>query len=1130
MKRARKGHLMTASLIRRLCLSLLLLFGGWVSLPVYAQKAITLDLINQPFSTFIKQVEQQTDYKFFFEEQSVDVNRLVNVKVQNQDVRVVLNKVLSGTNITYTIANKKILLKKQENSKLQRGKALPKEIVGSVVGEDGTQLIGVSIQVKGKAAGTITNGDGNYRLVLPDNSDAIVVTYVGYIPQEISLKNNNWQRIVLKEDINMLDDVVVVGYGTVKKRDLTGAISTIKADEMGLAGISSIGHALEGKAAGLYVRQNSAQPGGGLDILVRGAGSINANNDPLYIVDGFPIAKLDQIASSDRKMDPGTQGVLNFLNPNDVESIDVLKDASATAIYGSRGANGVVMVTTKQAQEGHTEINFDYSYGIQHTAKTYDMLNASQYAALHNEMRTNAGPEYSLNPAFSDPESLGTGTDWMDAIFRTAPMQKVNLSMLGGNQKISHATSLGYYTQDGIMKNSSYNRLSLQSNISSKIVSNVTVRANVNLSAENRRTQPVSTVIQNAMRILPSIPIQDENGEYAGPTGNAEWNGNALNPVAIINEQNYRMKGFRMLSNISLEWEIIKGLKFKTTGGAELGYDYNNSYIPKYKWGMNESKNTMQTVSSAYEQLYLWDNTLNYDKSFGKHRINAMVGTSYQEYKKESVSASGSGRASELTTELDNATKATDVGGNSLRWALMSYMARLHYSYDDRYLVTATFRADGSSKFGKDNRFGYFPSFAAAWNIGNESFMQSVKPISQLKLRAGYGQTGNQNIGAYAFADKLSVNGVYNFGSQRGFESNLVNLIYPYLLSNPSVKWEAVEQYNVGVDIGFLKNRIVANLDFYVKNTRDMLTKKPVPQTSGTSLEQADWPPVNIGKVLNRGFEFTINTKNFVGEFKWETNFNMSFNHNEVVSIGGPEILNGVSLIREGQPINSFYGYKLGGVYQTLDEVFTGPVMENRAADKASHNPYKNTSPGDMWFVDVDGNGEINDLDRTVIGNPSPDCIFGFNNTFSYKNFDLSIFFQGALGNQVWNGVRASHESMNSTYNQLASTLERWTGEGTSSSMPRAIYADPNNNSRASTRWLENGSYAKLKNLTFGYTLPENWTNRAKVKALRLYVSFDNLCTITNYSGLDPEVGLSGLDYGVYPSARTYMFGVSVKF
>lgn len=985
-------------------------------------------------------------------------------------------------------------------------------VKGIIKGPDGLPVIAANISQKGTNNATITDLNGNFTLNVTGRQPVLVISYIGYVTTEVNVSGRAFVEVVLQEDVAALDEVVVVGYGTMRKKDVTGAVSSVRSGEITKNATSNVMQAIAGKMSGVQVVQNSGTPGGDVSILIRGVGTIN-DASPLYVIDGVPVS-----------------GGMWYLNPNDVESIDVLKDASATAIYGSRGANGVVMVTTKQAQEGHTEINFDYSYGIQHSAKTYKMLDASQYAALHNEMRTNAGPEYSLNPAFADPESLGAGTDWMDAIFRTAPMQKVNLSMLGGNQKISHATSLGYYTQDGIMKNSSYNRLSLQSNISSKLASNITVRANVNLSAENRRTQPVSTVIQNAMRILPSIPIYDDNGEYAGPTGNAEWNGNALNPVAIINEQNYRMKGFRMLSNISLEWEIIKGLKFKTTGGAELGYDYNNSYIPKYKWGMNESKNTMQTVTSAYEQLYLWDNTLNYDKAFGKHRINAMIGTSYQEYKKESVSAAGSGRASELTTELDNATKATDVGGNSYRWALMSYMARLHYSYDDRYLLTATFRADGSSKFGKDNRFGYFPSFAAAWNIGNEAFMQSVKPVSLLKLRAGYGQTGNQNIGAYAFADKLSVNGVYNFGSQRGFESNLVNLIYPYLLSNPSVKWESVEQYNVGLDIGFLQNRIVANLDFYVKNTRDMLTKKPVPQTSGTSLEQADWPPVNIGKVLNRGFEFTVNTKNFVGELKWETSLNMSFNHNEVVSIGGPEILNGVSLIREGQPINSFYGYELGGIYQTLDEVFTGPVMENRAPDKASHNPYKNTSPGDMWFVDVDGNGEINDLDRTVIGNPSPDCIFGFNNTFSYKNFDLSIFFQGALGNQVWNGVRASHESMNSTYNQLATTLERWTGEGSSYSMPRAIYADPNNNSRASTRWLEDGAYAKLKNLTFGYTLPEKWIRKAKMKALRLYVSLDNLCTITNYSGLDPEAGLSGLDYGVYPSARTYMFGVSVKF
>ena len=645
---------------------------------------------------------------------------------------------------------------------IMNGAQQQQTVKGIVKGPDGLPVIAANISQKGTNNATITDLYGNFTLNITGQHPVLVISYIGYVTTEVNVSGRAFIEVVLQEDVEALDEVVVVGYGTMRKKDVTGAVSSVRTEDITKNTTSNVMQAIAGKMSGVQVVQNSGTPGGDVSILIRGVGTIN-DASPLYVIDGVPVS-----------------GGMWYLNPNDVESIDVLKDASATAIYGSRGANGVVMVTTKQAQEGHTEINFDYSYGIQHTAKTYDMLNASQYAALHNEMRTNAGSEYSLNPAFSDPESLGTGTDWMDAIFRTAPMQKVNLSMLGGNQKISHATSLGYYTQDGIMKNSSYNRLSLQSNISSKIVSNVTVRANVNLSAENRRTQPVGTVIQNAMRILPSIPIQDENGEYAGPTGNAEWNGNALNPVAIINEQNYRMKGFRMLSNISLEWEIIKGLKFKTTGGAELGYDYNNSYIPKYKWGMNESKNTMQTVSSAYEQLYLWDNTLNYDKSFGKHRINAMVGTSYQEYKKESVSASGSGRASELTTELDNATKATDVGGNSLRWALMSYMARLHYSYDDRYLVTATFRADGSSKFGKDNRFGYFPSFAAAWNIGNESFMQSVKPISQLKLRVGYGQTGNQNIGAYAFADKLSVNGVYNFGSQRGFESNLVNVILIY--------------------------------------------------------------------------------------------------------------------------------------------------------------------------------------------------------------------------------------------------------------------------------------------------------------------------------------------------------------
>lgn len=983
-------------------------------------------------------------------------------------------------------------------------------ISGKVIDASGVPIIGATVHLKDSKNVAVTDMDGNFSIKSDQKNPILRVSYIGYDAVETSVKGNKSVRIVLKENTKALDEVVVVGYGTMRRSDVTGSISSVKGSELVKNSTSNVVQSLDGKMSGVQVVQNSGAPGGDVSILIRGVGTIN-DASPLYVIDGVPV-----------------NGGMWYINPADVESIDVLKDASATAIYGSRGANGVVMVTTRQAKEGRTEINLDYSFGIQQSAKTFDMLNASQYAALHNEMRSNAG--LSLNPLFADPESLGAGTDWLSPLFRTAPMHKVNLSILGGNSKINHATSVGYYAQDGIMKNSEFNRLNLQSNISSQILSNVKVRANVNLSAENRRTQPISTVIQNAMRMLPSISIYDDEGNYNGPTGNAELNGDALNPVAIVNEQKYRMKGFRMLSNISAEWEIIDGLVAKTTGGAELGYEYNNNYIPKYKWGNKEQTNTSQSLSSAYEELYLWDNSLTYDKVFGKHKLNAMIGTSYQEYKKEWMSAAGTGRASEMTTELDNATKATDVGGNSYSWALMSYMGRVHYSYDNRYFLTATFRADGSSKFGADNRFGYFPSFSTAWNVSNESFMQDVPWISMLKLRLGYGLTGNQNIDAYAFADKLEVNGVYNFGSQRGFESEQVSLIYPYKLSNPSIKWESVEQYNVGLDIGFLNDRIVANVDFYLKNTNDMLTKKPVPQTSGTSLEQADWPPVNIGKVRNKGIEFNLNTRNFVGEFTWETNLNMTFNKNEVLKLGGPEILSGVSLIREGLPINSFYGYKMGGIYQTLDEVFAGVPMENRAPDKASHNSQVNTSPGDIWFVNVNGDDVINDFDRTVIGNPQPDFIFGFNNQFGYKNFDLSIFFQGSYGNDIWNGVRVSHEGMESTYNQFTSTLNRWNGEGSSNTMPRAIYADPNRNNRASTRWVEDGSYLRLKNLTFGYRFTQDWLKKIGAKSLRLYLSFDNLWTLTNYSGLDPEVGLWGLDYGIYPTSRVYMFGASVKF
>lgn len=984
------------------------------------------------------------------------------------------------------------------------------KVSGTVIDQDGEPVIGANVVLKGTTTGTVTDIDGNFSLDLPSSSGTLQVSFMGYNTKEVAVSGKSQLKITLTEDTQLLDEVIVVGYGTMRKNDVTGSIVSVKGGELTKGSTSSVEQALAGKLAGVQVVQNSGAPGGDVSILIRGVGTIN-NAAPLYVVDGVPI-----------------NGSMWYLNPADIESIDVLKDASATAIYGSRGANGVVMVTTKQAREGKTEITFDYSYGIQQNIKSYDMLNASEFAELHNVMRGNAG--VSLNPDFADPASLGAGTDWMEPIFRDAGVHKVSLSMMGGTNKINHATSLGYYKQDGTMKKTDFERLNLQSNIVSNLTSKFKMTANVNLSTEQRHTQPTYTVVANSMRMLPSIPVYDENGEFTGPTGSAEWNGNALNSVGIINTQKYRMRGFRMLANVSGELEIIRGLKFKTTGGTEMGYEYNNNFLPKYKWGNNQQENTMQNLSSAYEMLYLWDNTLTYDKAFGKHKLNAMVGTSFQKYDKEWMSGAGSGRASDMTTELDNAIKATDVGGNSYSHALMSYMARAHYSYGNRYFLTATFRADGSSKFGADNRFGYFPSFSGAWTITNEEFMKDQNIFSILKLRLGYGKTGNQNIDSYAFADKLEVNGVYNFGSQRGFESTTVPLIYPYKLSNPKIKWESVEQYNVGLDMGFLDGRIMLNIDMYLKNTNDMLTKKPVPQTSGTSLESADWPPVNIGKVRNQGIEFTLNTQNFVGEFNWDTNFNISFNKNKVIKLGGPEILSGVHLIREGLPIRSFYGYVMEGIYQNLDEVFTGPAMENRAPDKNSHNPQTNTSPGDIYFRDIEKDDVINDKDRMVIGNPQPDFVFGMNNSLSYKNFDLSFFFQGVHGNKIWNSVRVEHEGMESTYNQFRTTLGRWDGEGSSYDMPRAIYADPNRNNRASTRWLEDGSYIKLKNVMLGYRFKQDFLKRIGVSSVRLYMSVDNLFTITDYSGLDPEVGMWGIDNIIYPTSRTYMFGASINF
>ena len=852
MKRARKERLISTSLIRRLCLSLLLLFGGWASLPMYAQKAVTLNLTNQPFSTFIKQVEQQTDYKFFFEEQSVDVDRLVNVKAQNQDIKVVLDRVLGGTNLTYTIANKKILLKKHESQKPQKGKALPHEISGNVIGEDGSPMIGVSIQVKGKAVGTVTNIDGNYRLVLPNNSDAIVVTYVGYVPQEISLKNNNWQRIALKEDANMLDAVVVVGYGTVKKRDLTGAISTVKADEMGLTGVSSIGHALEGKAAGLYVRQNSAQPGGGLDILVRGAGSINANNDPLYIVDGFPIAKLDQIASSDRKMDPGTQGVLNFLNPNDVESIEVLKDASATSIYGARAANGVVIITTKRGKEGKAKVSYSYNYSYQKYSDTYDLLSLPEWMEEKNRTtwelwvwnnkvapwgsksleEASASPvngiKYSRPYTEQEIANAGAGTDWLGLVTRNGHIQEHNINLQGGSQGTQYMLSFNYFNHEGIIRNSGMTRYTMKANIDQEFLN--IFKAGLNLTMTriiNDNTQLGSDKWENSGLIRSAVEMGPQIQAYDPATGKYPTNplvGTRPNPYSLLNNVD-RGNTDRLLGNIFIEARPLDGLTLRVNAGIDRAAQSRKTYQPKSTLnGYN-----LQGVASVYSMdnnQYLLEATATYLKTFAKiHKVNLLAGTSYEQFNYEGVNAGNNNFLTDgfIYNNLGAGAGNKIVGSGSSENKMLSYFFRANYILKDRYLLTATLRSDGASVFAKNHKWGYFPSVALGWTISEENFMKKTTDwLSMLKLRLSWGQTGNADISTNAFASYYAQE-AYN----KEDKSKQIG-VFQGRLENPDLKWETTTEWNVGLDFGFFNSRISGSVEYYYKVISDLLNYKPL--------------------------------------------------------------------------------------------------------------------------------------------------------------------------------------------------------------------------------------------------------------------------------------------------------------
>ena len=968
-------------------------------------------------------------------------------------------------------------------------------VQGVVKDQTGETVIGASVMEKGTTNGTITGIDGDFSLNMSSNG-TLVVSFVGYKTQEVQVKGQKQLQVVLSEDAEMLDEVVVIGYGTMKKSDLTGAVSSIGNKDIKDSPVSNLGQAIQGKISGVQI-VDAGKPGDNVSIKIRGLGSIN-NCDPLVVIDGVP-----------------TDLGLSSLNMADVERLDVLKDASATAIYGSRGANGVVMITTKRGTEGKGKLAVSANYSFQNATNVPSLLNAAQYAELSNDMMVNSGRN--PNPEWANPSELGAGTDWMDELLRTGVMQNYTVSYSGGNEKSHYYVSGGFLDQSGIVKSVNYRRFTFQSNSDAQVLNWLKFSNNITFSAYTMKSGSYN--IGDALKALPIYPVKNEDGSWSGPNGNSEWYGSTRNPIGPTELNKSQTDGYNFLANLTAELTFTKWLKFKSTFGYDAKFWFIDNFTPKYNWKPTPTEETSRYKSDNKSFTYLWDNYFLFDHTFAeKHRVGLMAGMSAQWNTNDYLNAQKNVFMFDNVHEMDNGEEMYAIGGNETEWALLSYMARVNYSYEDRYLLTATIRRDGSSRFGKKHRWGTFPSVSVAWRASQEKWFPKNDYINDLKVRAGYGVTGSQaSVGNYSYLASYNTS-VYPFGISSGNQTALVSST----LANPYIHWEEVAQTNIGFDASLFNSRVMFSFDAYLKETRDMLVKASIPITSG--FEDTTTTYTNAGKVRNQGIEMSLHTINLTGELGWETNLTATYNKNKIKDLNSdvPYYINQinnsyVTMLAKDYPINVFYGYVTDGIFQNQSEVNTHAVQPG-------------AEPGDIRFRDLNNDGVINDSDRTVIGNPNPSWLFSMNNSLSYKGFELSVFLQGIAGNKIYNANNIDNTGMAAAYNQTTDVLKRWQGEGTSNSMPRAVFGDPNQNTRVSDRFVENGSYLRLKNITLSYTFPKQWLQKAQIENARLSLSCENVATITGYSGFDPEVGINGIDQNRYPISRTFSLGLNFNF
>lgn len=1068
---------------------------------------VSIRMNNVKLDKILNEIENQTDYLFIYNNQ-VDINKITSVKVKNEAVAQVLDKILSGTGINYELEGTHIILTTEAIKDLH-AQQQAKTVTGTVTDVSGEPIIGANIRIKGTTTGTITDIDGNFSIEAEPQS-VIEVSYIGYLTQETVINNQKSIRFLLKEDTKTLDEVVVIGYGVQKKADLTGSVANINTEKLNTQSNANIGQALQGKIAGVDIVSQGGAPGSGTRIMVRGIGTLN-NASPLYIVDGMYMNSIDHI------------------NPNDIASIDVLKDASSAAIYGSRAANGVIIVTTKEGSntEGKPIIDLSVNLGISTASKFLDMLDAKGWAEVTTIARQAIG-----KPALDMATDLANkpDNDWQDIMFRPELMQNYNLSVKGGGKYSTYYTGLGYFNQDGIVKGTNYQRYNIQSKNDYK---RGIFSAGTNLIISFSHDKPLHQELRGGMigTILQSVPTLEKyddtrEGGYGGTYGDVV---NIPHPLAIIDDNimDRYNENVKIFANLYAQIELFKGLKYKLNLTPDFSFERYKNYLNKYDFGLATNSITQLTERQRRRRNILVENLLTFDRTFGEHKISALAGYTYQDSRFRHIQAYGEGLPQGLE-EIDAATTNRSNEGNSWRSVLTSILGRVFYSYQNKYLFTATIRRDGSSKFGKNNRYGYFPSFSLGWNVAEEKFMENVHWLDQLKLRGGYGVLGNQEIDNYQYSSTITTGINYPDGN-----GGLLQGAFPKNFANPDIKWEETAMTNVGIDFMAFNNRLSLTADYYVKNTKDILLTVPIPISSGG----ANDPIRNAGKIRNNGFEFNLGWMDQPNpDISYGINLIGSFNKNKVIAMGSESgSIKGGSTNQNITTSETKAGYPIGGYWLISTAGYFNSQEEVDAYAKDGKKIQPAAEPGDIKFVDANNDGVINDDDRVFQGSPFPDFTFALNGNMRYKNFDLSIGLQGVLGNKIYNATRQTLEDVTKGSNFLASCLDYWTPENKNASHPRLTWDDPNRNTRAeSDRYLENGSYLRLRSVQLGYTFPQTWFKGA-IQHARVYINAENLFTITSYSGYSPDVNADnanyrGFDNFIYPTNRTFMLGLNVTF